>query len=403
MSNREVLAVIGGGAAGFFGAIMCAATHPERRVIILEKTRQVLTKVKISGGGRCNVTHACFDPAVLIQNYPRGGKELRGPFTRFQPRDTMQWFEERGVKLKIESDGRVFPITDSSDSIVQCLMKEAKNLGVELWLEKGVVDCTKEEERFHLTFANGETLTCDKLLVAAGGASRIQPWLEKLGHTFTPSVPSLFTFNIPHFPLKDLAGISVPAAKVTIEGTDLQNTGPLLITHWGLSGPAVLKLSSWGARILHDIGYKAQVKVNWLSDHSEDSIKQLLIAYRQSYPSRLVVSESPCPIPKNLWKGLLDMAEIPHELRWSIISKVQLQKIIQIVLSTPFQMEGKSTHKEEFVTCGGVKLQEVNFKTMESRICPHLFFAGEVLDIDGVTGGFNFQSAWTTATLAGRG
>lgn len=401
MRNSPVIVVIGGGAAGFYGAIASATANPSARVIILEKTRQVLSKVKISGGGRCNVTHSCFDPAVLIQNYPRGGKELRGPFTRFQPRDTIHWFEDRGVVLKTEGDGRMFPTTDSSDTIVQCLMREVKTLGIELMLERGVTDCIKEGEGFNLTLSNGDNLFCDRLLVATGGASRAQGWLERLGHTFNPPVPSLFTFNIPNSPLNDLAGISVPVARLSIVGTELQNSGPLLITHWGFSGPAVLKLSAWGARILHDRDYKAELKINWLPEYTEESLKNTLVAYRGSFPSRLVVSDSPCALPKNLWKGLMDIAEIPHDLRWTIVSKVQMQRIVQAILSSTFQINGKSTYKEEFVTCGGVKLQEVNFKTMESRVCPGLYFAGEVLDIDGVTGGFNFQAAWTTAAIAG--
>ncbi len=400
--HKRTVVVIGGGAAGFFGAIACAEANRNCHVVLLEKNRQLLTKVKISGGGRCNVTHACFEPAQLVQNYPRGGKELRGPFSRFQPRDTVHWFETRGVELKVESDGRMFPITDQSETIVHCLMQQAKAHAVEIRLEHAVVACEKEQEHFRLTLSNGETQFCDRLLVAAGGASKVQSWLEKLGHSLLPPVPSLFTFNIPNSPLNELAGISVAKVHVTIEGSDLQQTGPLLITHWGFSGPAVLKLSAWGARFLHDRHYRAVLKVNWLPDAGEDEIKQQLMDYRKQHPSRLVCSDAPCALPKNLWKALLDMAAIPPDLRWAIISKLHLQQIVQKLHACTFQIDGKSTYKDEFVTCGGVKLQEVNFKTMESRLCPGLYFAGEVLDIDGVTGGFNFQNAWTTAWLAGK-
>lgn len=400
--KNQTIAVIGGGAAGFFGAIACAEANPGNRVILLEKTRQVLTKVKISGGGRCNVTHACFDPAVLVQNYPRGGKELRGPFSRFQPRDTVKWFESHGVPLKVESDGRMFPVSDRSESIIQCLRQQAEEHKVDLRLECGVTDCEKLEDHFILTLVNGEKILCHCVLVATGGASKIHNWLEKLGHTLIPQVPSLFTFNIPNSPLHDLSGISVPNASVSIDESDLEQTGPVLITHWGFSGPAVLKLSAWGARFLHDRSYKAKVKINWLADLSEEVLKRKLMDCRQAHPSRMVAGESPCALPKNLWKALLAMSGIPEDLKWAVFSKHHLQQIVEKLRDCVFQMDGKSTYKEEFVTCGGVKLSEVNFKTMESRLCPGLYFAGEVLDVDGVTGGFNFQNAWTTSWLAGR-
>jgi predicted Rossmann fold flavoprotein len=393
--------VIGGGAAGFFGAIAIAEADPGRRIILLEKTRQVLSKVRISGGGRCNATHACFEPAVLIQNYPRGGKELRGAFSRFQPRDTIQWFESKGVKLKVEEDGRMFPVTDSSETIIACLLDQVKKLGIELWTERGVVDCEKKE-RFHLTLSNGDHLECDHLLVATGSAPKVSSWLEKLGHTLEPPVPSLFTFNIPNSPLHELSGISVPKAALFLEECRLQQIGPLLITHWGFSGPAVLKLSAWGARILHEKNYRTPLKINWLPEMSREALKQLIMDYRNTNPARYLASDSPVPLPKNLWKALLGMADVPSELRWSALSKQHMQNLLQTLQQNLFQMDGKSTYKEEFVTCGGVRLQEVDFKTMESRICPGLYFAGEVLNVDGVTGGFNFQNAWTTSWLAGK-
>lgn len=401
MSKHLTIAIIGGGAAGFFGAITCANTHKKHRIILLEKNRQVLAKVRISGGGRCNVTHACFDPALLIQNYPRGGKELRGPFARFQPRDTIQWFESRNVPLKTESDGRIFPTTDNSETIINCLVQEARAHNVELWSERGVTDCKKTEQGFLLTLTNGETLSCDLLLIASGSSPKVYEWLKTLGHTIIPPVPSLFTFNIPNSPLNDLSGISLAKVSLTIKDTPLKQTGPLLITHWGFSGPAVLKLSAWGARILHDMHYKATLLINWIPDITTDDLKHTLTSYRTNHPSRQLASEALFSLPKNLWKALLTMAEIPLDTKWGSFSKQQTTHLIQILQSNSYQIDGKSTYKDEFVTCGGINLKEINFKTMESRICPGLYFAGEVLDIDGITGGFNFQNAWTTSWIAG--
>lgn len=400
MSEKLTVAVIGGGAAGFFGAIACAQANPQCRVILIEKARQVLSKVRISGGGRCNVTHACFEPSQLIQNYPRGGKELRGAFSRFQPRDTIQWFESRGIQLKVEEDGRMFPITDSSETIISCLMQQLRASGAELWTEKGVLSCNKTAFGFILTFSGGETLECQRLLIATGGTAKTYQLIESLGHTIVPPVPSLFTFNIPDSPLHELAGVSVASVKLFIEKTPLKQTGPLLITHWGFSGPAVLKLSAWGARLLHDMEYTAVLHIDWVPEYTEEALKQALMAQRSQYPARQVATESPLPLSKNLWKALLGMAGVPLDTRWSVFSKAHLNQLVKVLHDSTFNIKGKSIYKEEFVTCGGVKLQEVNFKTMESLLCPGLYFAGEVLDIDGVTGGFNFQNAWTTSWLA---
>jgi predicted Rossmann fold flavoprotein len=376
-------------------------------VILCEKTRQILSKVRISGGGRCNVTHSCFDPALLVQHYPRGGKELRGAFTRFQPRDTIAWFESRGVQLKTEQDGRIFPVTDSSETIIQCLLSAAAKAGVEIRLESGVIDCEKEENGFALTLSNGEKLRCNALLVAAGGNFKTNGWIEKLGHTFVPPVPSLFTFHVPHSPLHALAGVSLPRVNVWLEdpaspGRPLYpQTGALLLTHVGFSGPAILRLSAWAARYLHEKGYKALLRINWLPDLSEEESKQQLLQQRAKQGGRLIQAQSLFELPKSLWKTLVQMCQIPPEQRWSMLSKIQLQNLIAALHASPFEIVGKSLNKEEFVTCGGVKLEEVDFKTMQSRLCPGLYFAGEVLDIDGVTGGFNFQNAWTTSWIAG--
>lgn len=399
--TTKTIAVVGGGAAGFFGAI-AASSHPNGRVILIEKTKQPLAKVRISGGGRCNVTHACFDPAQLVLNYPRGSKELRSAFSRFQPRDTIQWFESRGVSLKTESDGRMFPTTDNSETIISCLMQQAKASHVELWTERGVNDCHYDKEQFILELSNGETLTCNCLLVASGNSPKVHGWLQKLGHTIIPPVPSLFTFNLPNSPLIELAGISIPKVKAKLVEASLEQIGPLLITHWGVSGPAILKLSAWGARFLHDKQYKATLKINWLPDLSESKILSSLDSWRKKHPGKQIATDSPVDLPKNLWKTLLNMANIPKDITWTSCSKVHMKAIVHNLHETSLQIDGKSTYKEEFVTCGGVSLKEVNFKTMESKICPSLYFAGEVLDIDGITGGFNFQNAWTTSWIAGQ-
>lgn len=401
MSDTTTIAVVGGGAAGFFGSIACAEASKNVRVVLLEKARQVLAKVRVSGGGRCNVTHACFEPAVLVQNYPRGGKELRGPFARFQPRDTINWFESRGVSLKVEDDGRMFPLTDSSETIINCLMQQARQAGVELRTGCAVADCKKTDTGFALTLSTGEILHCARLLVATGSSPKVHALLEKFGHTLVPAVPSLFTFNIPDTPLLALSGTSVPKVALSIDNTSLKQTGPLLITHWGFSGPAILKLSAWGARILHDLHYEAILRINWLPDFSQEVLKKAMMACRKDTAARQMSSESPFPLSKNLWKAFLDQASIPKDLKWSALSNQQIASLAEILHTGTFRIDGKSTYKEEFVTCGGIKLSEVDFKTMESRLCPGLYFAGEVLDIDGITGGFNFQNAWTTSWIAG--
>lgn len=391
--------VLGGGAAGFFGAITCASLG--NKVILLEKTRQLLSKVRISGGGRCNVTHACFDPALLVKNYPRGGLELRGPFSRFQPKDTIEWFENRGVTLKTEEDGRMFPITDSSETIINCLLNAAKKVGVDIELESGVQNIQKKAEGFLLELSNGKQLETSRLLMATGSAPKIYPILETLGHRIVPLVPSLFTFNIPTSPFLELAGISVPEASVHLPQFNMTQIGPLLLTHWGISGPAVLKLSAWAARELHQVDYQSDVIINWLPSLTEDELRKRLLAIKKEQAGRQLASEPIFSLPKQLWKMLIKQAALPEETRWTDISHRQIEALLTQLRATRLKIEGKTTYKQEFVTCGGVALEEVNFKTMESRLCPGLFFAGEILNIDGVTGGFNFQNAWTTGWIAG--
>jgi len=397
------LIVIGGGAAGFFAAIACAEANPQHHVIILEKTATLLAKVRISGGGRCNVTNACFDPAVLVQHYPRGGAALRGLFTRFQPRDTIDWFARHGVPLKTEADGRVFPATDRSSTIVECLIKAAQQAAVEIRASV-TIDSIEREDRsgFVVRSRSGEPLAADRVLLATGSNRHGYDWATALGHTIEPPVPSLFTFAIDDPRLQGLAGVSVQNVQVQIDGTRLQQHGPVLITHWGLSGPAILKLSAWGARVLYDRHYQTNVRLNWLPDLNDDQLRQRLLAIKSEQARQIIAATSPVGLPLRLWQRLIGAAGITGELRWTNFSKRHLAALIEQLLHGVYQLHGKGEFKEEFVTCGGVNLDEVNFKTMESRRCPGLYFAGEILDIDGVTGGFNFQAAWTTGWLAGQ-
>jgi len=395
--------IIGGGPAGFFAGIRCAELNPELKVLIIEKAQQTLGKVLISGGGRCNVTHACFDPAQLITYYPRGGSALRGAFTRFQPEDTIRWFEKRGVRLKTEGDGRMFPVTNSSATIADCLRESAKKAGVtvqtgtslqkvESLSENGFrLEVRNEVQEFHLQ--------TKKLLLAAGSDPKIRDMIKSLGHAIEEPVPSLFTFNISDKRLEGLSGVSVESATVKMDS--LTQRGPLLITHWGVSGPAILRLSAWGARTLFEKKYRAVLIVNWLGDTSFDKALEVLQRHKDwQENTRKKVSADPAftQLPARLWKQL---AYFVGEKNWGDISKAEIRKLAEELTVGNFEINGKGQFKEEFVTCGGVRLDEVNFKTMQSRVVENLFFAGEVLDIDGVTGGFNFQSSWTTGWLAG--
>jgi predicted Rossmann fold flavoprotein len=393
--------IIGGGAAGFFGAIACAETHPHMQVTLLE-ARQPLSKVKISGGGRCNVTHACFDPAALVQHYPRGGQALRGAFTRFQPKDTVEWFTKRGVRLKTEADGRMFPITDNSETIVDCLTQAARQAGVQIYTGSPVQTLEPQGQGFEITLKSGQTLLADKLLLATGNSPQGHELAQQLGHAIESPVPSLFTFNISDAKLRALAGVAVEQAQVHLPVQKLTQTGPLLITHWGLSGPAILKLSAWGARALHDQRYHIPLQVNWLLTQTLEQSRQQLLDLKQQQPKKSVTSFSPFELPRRLWQYLVNRAGIDLERRWAELSKKELQQLLIEIHQGQYEVCGKGIFKDEFVTCGGVNLKEVNFKTMESRLCPNLYLAGELLDIDGVTGGFNFQSAWTTGWLAGQ-
>lgn len=397
--------IIGGGAAGFFAAINCASVSPKTEVILLEAARKPLAKVRISGGGRCNVTHHCFDPALLIQAYPRGGKALRGAFTRFQPQDTIAWFEKRGIDLKTEADGRIFPVTDNSETIINCLVSEAKNQGVIIKTGVKVQWLSYENDQFVVELKNGESLRSDRALLATGSQRLAYQWAKQFGHKIIPPIPSLFTFNINDERLNDLAGITVNQVEIQlqIKGKEkYKQTGQLLITHWGISGPAVLKLSAYGARVMHDHGYHLGILINWLPSENMETVKEKLLAPKTETPRRQVMSSSPFSLPRRLWEKLAAASDISPTLRWAEISKKQVKALAKELTQGEFQMEGKGVFKEEFVTCGGVDLKGVNFKTMESKFVSGLYFAGEILDIDGITGGFNFQSAWTTGWLAGQ-
>lgn len=396
--------IVGGGAAGFFAALACADAGYRGEILILEKTAQFLSKVKISGGGRCNVTHACFNEREFTTRYPRGERALIAPFQQFQASDTVAWFASRGVKLKTESDGRMFPVTDSSQTIIDCLLNEARAKGVKLRANCGVDHVAKSGSGFELTLSNGETIPCDKLLLATGGCRTpaLGQLAVSLGHTLESPVPSLFTFHVSTPWLRDLAGISVEGIEVAVLQTKLKERGPVLITHWGLSGPAILRLSAWGARVLHELNYQCTLRLNWLPQRNDETLAKEFEARRQSQPAKLVVNFPIAPLPARLWEQLVLAAGIPRETRWSALSRPAQHKLVQQLLRGEFPVTGKSLNKDEFVTCGGVKLSEVDFKTMESRVCRGLYFAGELLDIDGITGGFNFQAAWTTGWIAGR-
>jgi len=396
------IAIVGGGAAGFFAAIAAARANADCKVSLFERSSQFLSKVRISGGGRCNVTHALFDPRMFTTRYPRGERELISPFHRFSADDTVAWFEARGVRLKREEDGRMFPMTDSSQTVIDCLIKEAKEAGVRLFTRKGVESArVRTEGGFDLKFNDGESMACDRLLLATGGCRSIGgvELARSLGHTVEPPVPSLFSLHVPAAWLRSLPGVSVNDVQVSVE--KLRERGPLLITHNGISGPAVLRLSAWGARVLHEMNYRFSLRVNWIPEINEVELRAEFQSRRQTEPTRRVNNSSIGALPARLWENLVSNAGIFPETIWAALTRGGTNELIQQLRATQLEVDGKSLNKDEFVTCGGVRLREINFKTMESRVTPNLYFAGELLDIDGITGGFNFQAAWTTGWIAG--
>ena len=404
-SDMFDLIVVGGGAAGFFGAINAAKLNPNLKILILEKSNRLLTKVRVSGGGRCNVTHHCFESTALSKHYPRGQKQLKKMFREFQATDVENWFQTRGIKLRTESDGRMFPVSDSSATIIECFLSEASRLKIRIEKQVEVINIESQANGNYLVKTlNQKEYGAKKLLITTGGSPKLSSyeWLEKLGHQIIRPIPSLFTFNDRDKCFKDLMGVSVSEGQIQIAGTNFKEKGPILVTHWGLSGPAVIRLSAWAAEYLHEQKYSFTALVNWIGDVSEDELRTFLSSQIQAHPKKTIVKDSQYKLPIRLWVRLCELAEINEIKIWSEVSKRSLNKLIENLIRCPFQIHGKTTFKEEFVTCGGVNLDDIDTATMESKKKSGIYFAGEVLNIDGETGGFNFQSAWTTSFLAAK-
>lgn len=404
MAKQQLIAIIGGGASGFFAAINAALNFPGAKIIILEKSNKLLSKVKISGGGRCNVTHHCFENQELVKNYPRGHKELKQVFAQFSVQDTIAWFAQRGVKLKTEPDGRMFPESNSSETIVNCFLSEAQKHGIDINLNEEVLEIEPIIDGTIVlkVKTTQQTYLADAVICSIGGhhQEKNYAFLKQCGHTIDELIPSLFTLNLPQSNIKELMGLSVKTGTVKVNGTKHQYTGPVLITHWGLSGPAVLKLSAFAAQDFFKLNYQAGISVNWTGIYNEEEVKEELAL--QTASKALIVNTPLYEIPKRLWEYLVLRAEINPSKPWVELGKKQQHKLAQVLCNDVYAMQGKTTFKEEFVTAGGINLKEVNFKTMESKLLPHLFFCGEVLNIDGITGGFNFQNAWSTAWIAAK-
>lgn len=400
------IAVIGGGAAGFFSAIAAKENHPHANVVIFEKSKRLLAKVKISGGGRCNVTNACPSVNALAEAYPRGGRALKKAFGLFDNKHAMQWFESRGVPLVIQDNDCVFPASQRSQSIIDCFLTEAARLGVTVQVDRGIKAIRPIDGRLALTFTDGaaRSRVFDKVIVATGGcpARKGLAWLEALGHKIEDPVPSLFTFNMPDEPVTELMGVVVENTLLSIQGTRLKSEGPLLVTHWGMSGPAILKLSSLGARILSDMGYAFKIQVNWVKVADNDAVMGQLKNIADVHSQKMLSNVRPYGLPLRLWLFLLGKSALPENKRWADLGKKGLNKLVSVLTNDVYAVNGKASFRDEFVTCGGVSLESVDIKTMQSRVCRNLYFAGELLDIDGITGGFNFQAAWTTGYIAGR-
>ncbi|MBL4754903.1 MAG: NAD(P)/FAD-dependent oxidoreductase [Flavobacteriales bacterium] len=400
------IAIIGGGAAGFFSAMAAKENYPTATVVILEKTQNLLSKVKVSGGGKCNVTNACFSIKELSSAYPRGGKKLKKSFQVFNAKDTLAWFESRGVPLVIRKDQHVFPASQSSQSIIDCFLKEAERLGILIEMGAGITSITQVDGQLELSFSR-ESLkprTFDKVIVGTGGSPKRMglEWLETMGHQIEDPVPSLFTFNMPKESITNLMGVVAENALVGIQGTKLKSKGPLLITHWGMSGPAILKLSAFGARILSDLEYNFNIQVNWVNEKNSELVMNHLKDTAAKQPNKILANVKPYSLPQRMWSFLLERSDLRANKKWGDLGKKHFNKLTNVLCNDVYTVKGKTTFKEEFVTCGGVSLDSINFNTMESKICKNLYFAGEIMDIDGITGGYNFQSAWTTGFIAGK-
>lgn len=403
METKKV-AVIGGGAAGFFAAISVKENYPNHQVILFEKTSKVLSKVKVSGGGRCNVTHNCTDISNLCNAYPRGGKKLKSLFYQFSTTDTIDWFETRGVPLKTEKDGRMFPVSNNSQSIIDCLIGEINRLKVTLELGQTIENIQQVKMGWKLKFKDQPSQQFDVIIIATGGSPKLKgfDWLQNLGHNIINPIPSLFTFNMPNESIRELMGLVVENARVKIKNSKIQTQGPLLITHWGMSGPSILKASAFGARVLSEHEYQFEIEVNWIDETNMDLLFDQLLRYSQSNPHKGIGKHKAFMIPNRLWIFLLSKVEIPVEKKWNEIGKKKFRQLITILTQDIYKVSGKTTFKEEFVTCGGIDLNEINLNTMESKKVNNLYFAGEVIDVDAITGGYNFQAAWSGGYVAGK-
>lgn len=398
--------IVGGGAAGFFAAIAVKENYPDAKVVIFEKSQKVLSKVKISGGGRCNVTNGCSTIDELCNAYPRGGRSLKKAFHTFSNKDTIKWFETRDVPLVIQSDNCVFPVSQDSQSIIDCFLRETKKLRIEIEVGKGVKAIRPIGEKLELEFIDEkhQPRKFDKVIVTTGGSPKKDSlkWLEQLNHKIENPAPSLFTFNMPNEPITKLMGIVVESTQVTIQGTKIKSEGPLLITHWGMSGPAILKLSSFAARELSNMEYSFKIQVNWANEQNQEIVIEDLNKIVNEHSNKILANIKPYALPDRLWQFLLEKIDLPTNKKWGELGKKGLNKLIAVLTNDDYAVKGKSTFREEFVTCGGVRLQSVDMNTMQSKVCKNLYFAGEILDIDAITGGYNLQAAWTTGFIAGR-
>lgn len=401
MASKKVV-IVGGGAAGFFCAIQIAEQHPNWDIRILEKSSKILSKVKVSGGGRCNVTHACPDVEKLIQKYPRGQRFLKKAFYQFATQQTIEWFAENGVKLHTEKDGRMFPITNDSETIIQCLMQKVNQYKIQVCMNHEVLEVKKNNTIFEIILANGQTMQADSICMATGGMlkSNTFPWLQKMGHSIIDPVPSLFTFNVVEKNITTLMGVAVENAIIQWKGTKWTERGPLLITHWGISGPAAIKLSAWCAREMAEANYEGAIVINWTPEYNEQTLKMEWLNFRQDYGKREIGSKNPFDLPQRLWHYFLQTSQIDVKTKWADLKNTSQQLLIQHLTRTTLHIKGKTTFKEEFVTCGGVDLIDIDSHTMQSKKVEQLHFAGEMMDVDGITGGFNFQHAWTSGWLA---
>lgn len=407
MNPSKTLIVIGGGAAGFFCAVNAARFNRSLKVIIVEKSSKLLAKVKVSGGGRCNVTHACFEIPDLVKRYPRGTNLLKKSFHQFNTTHCIEWFEQRGVKLKTEPDGRMFSVTDSSQTIIDCLMKEANRYGVEIMMNrevKKIETAANSNKNLKLLFSNADSIEADFICVACGGYAKTSmfEWLTSLGHSIEAPVPSLFTFNMPGNSITELMGVTTEKAIVKVAGTKLAEEGPLLITHWGMSGPVILKLSAWGARELAESNYHFKILVNWIYKYNEQELRDNWQVIRNQLSAQKISNRNPFGLSNRLWNYLLKASDVKEDIRWADLPAKEQNKLIKNLTAQEFEVKGKTTFKEEFVTCGGIKLSEIDANTMESKIIPNLYFAGEIMNVDGITGGFNFQHAWTSGWIAAK-